>query len=104
MCVFNNDFHYIFFYDIILLCFSKTIEREIIMRFNFKEYETQDLLYKGPMRRRYEVYEEKYKGYLIYRYIRGEYTRYCCQDEKDVVYVETDNIEEVREFIDNELS
>lgn len=37
------------------------------MRFNFKEYETQDLLYKGPMRRRYEVYEEKYKGYLIYR-------------------------------------
>ena len=73
------------------------------MKFNFKEYEMQDLMYKGPMRRRYNDFKENYKGYLIYSYIRGEYTRYCAQDEKDNVFVETDNIEEVREFIDNEL-
>ena len=74
------------------------------MKFNFKEYEIQDLTYKGPMRRRYDDLIEKYKGYLIYKYIRGEYTRYCAQDEKDIIYVETDNIEEVREFIDKELN
>ena len=73
------------------------------MKFNFKEYATQDLMCKGPMRRRYEVLEERYKGYLIYRYIRGEYTRYCAQDDKDNVFVETDNIQEVRKYIDKEL-
>lgn len=73
------------------------------MKFDFKEYEMQDLMYKGPMRRRYDDLIEHYKGYLIYKYIRGEYTRYCAQDEKDNIFVETDNIEEVREFIDNEL-
>ena len=73
------------------------------MKFDFKEYEIQDLMCKGPMRRRYDDLIEKYKGYLIYKYIRGEYTRYCAQDEKEYVYVETDNIEEVREFIDKEL-
>ena len=52
---------------------------------------------------KYENLVERYKGFLIYKYIRGEYARYCAQDEKDNVFVETDNIEEVREFIDNEL-
>lgn len=74
------------------------------MKFNFKEYEMQDLMSKGPMRRRYDVYKEDYKGYIIYQYVRGEYTRYCAQDEMDNVYVETDNIDEAREFIDKELS
>ena len=55
------------------------------------------------MRRRYDSFIEKYKGYLIYKYIRGEYTRDCAQDEKDNIYVETDNIEEVREFIERDL-
>lgn len=73
------------------------------MKYDFKEYEMQDLIYKGPMRRRYNDFKENYKGYLIYSYIRGEYTRYCAQDEKDNIFVETDNIEEVKEFIDNEL-
>ena len=73
------------------------------MKFDFKEYEMQDLMSKGPMRRRYNDLVERYKGYIIYSYIRGEYTRYCAQDEKDNVFVETDNIEEVKEFIDNKL-
>lgn len=73
------------------------------MKFDFKEYEIQDLMSKGPMRRRYNDLVERYKGYIIYSYIRGEYKRYCAQDEKDNVFVETDNIEEVRDFIDNEL-
>ena len=42
------------------------------MKFDFKEYEMQDLMCKGPMRRRYEYLAERYKGYLIYCYIRGE--------------------------------
>ena len=74
------------------------------MKFNFKEYEIQDLTYKGPMRRRSDVLEGRYKGYLIYKYVRGEYTRYCAQDENDNVFVEADNIEEVREYIENELT
>ncbi len=41
------------------------------MKYNFKEYEMQDLRCKGPMRRRYDTYEENYKGYNIYHYIRG---------------------------------
>ena len=35
------------------------------MKFDFKEYEIQDLMCKGPMRRRYNDLEERYKGYLI---------------------------------------
>ena len=73
------------------------------MKFNFKEYETQDLMCKGSMRRRYNVLEERYKGYIIYSYIRGEYTRYSVEDEQENIFVETDNIEEAREYIDKEL-
>ena len=73
------------------------------MKFNFKEYEEQDLMSKGPMRRRYDELKENYKGYLIYKYIRGEYTRYSVEDEKENIFVETDNIEEAKEFVDNEL-
>lgn len=73
------------------------------MKFNFKEYEMQDLMYKGPMRRRYNVLEERYKGYIIYSYTRGEYRRYSVEDEKENIFVETDNIEEAREYVDNEL-
>lgn len=73
------------------------------MKFNFKEYEIQDLTYKGPMRRRYNDFKENYKGFLIYSYIRGEYTRFCAQDEFDNIFVETDDIEEVKEYIDNVL-
>ncbi len=73
------------------------------MKFNFKEYEIQDITCKGPMRRRYNDLVERYKGYLIYSYVRGEYTRYCAQDGKDNILVETDNIEEVKEYVDNEL-
>ena len=73
------------------------------MKFDFKEYEMQDLMSKGPMRRRYNGLVERYKGYLIYKYIRGEYTRYSAEDEKENIFVETYNIEEVREYVDNEL-
>lgn len=74
------------------------------MKFNFKEYEIQDLTYKGPMRRRYNVFVERYKGYIIYNYIRGEYSRYSVEDDKENIFVETDNIDEAREYIDNELT
>ena len=56
------------------------------------------------MRRRYETLEERYNGYLIYHYIRGEYSRYSVENEKDEMFVETDNVEEAREFIDNNLN
>ena len=72
-------------------------ERIMVMKFNFKEYEIQDITCKGPMRRRY-------KGYIIYSYIRGEYTRYSVEDENENIFVETDNIEEAREYVDNELA
>jgi hypothetical protein len=62
------------------------------MKYNFKEYEIQDYTSVGPMRRRYDTYEETYKGYGIHRYIRGEYTRYSVDDEHDDILVETDNI------------
>ncbi len=39
------------------------------MKYNFKEYEMQDLTFKGPMRRRYNTYVDEYKGYIIYNYI-----------------------------------
>ena len=55
------------------------------MKYNFKEYEIQDLMYKGSMRRRYDYLVEKYNGYLIYKYVRGEYTRYYAQDEKEKI-------------------
>lgn len=74
------------------------------MKFNFKEYEVQDLMSKGPMRRRYNDLVERYKGYTIYSYVRGEYTRYSVEDENENIYVETDNIEEAREYVDNELA
>ena len=54
------------------------------MKYNFKEYEIQDLTYKGPMRRRYNDLVEKYKGYNIFSYIRGEYTRYSVEDDKEI--------------------
>lgn len=73
------------------------------MKYNFKEYEMQDLMYKGPMRRSYNVFVEKYKGYIIYQYVRGEYTRFSVEDEKDNIFVETDNLEEAKEYIDKEL-
>ena len=80
------------------------------MKFNFKEYEAQDLMYKGPMRRRYirrsstvGANIERYKGYIIYSYIRGEYTRYSVEDENGNIFVETDNIEEAREYVNHEL-
>ena len=50
------------------------------MKYDFKEYEMQDLMCKGPMRRRYDNLEERYKGYLIYSYIRGEYQRFSVED------------------------
>jgi len=59
---------------------------------------------KGPMRRRYDNLEERYKGYLIYSYIRGEYQRFSVEDEKEKVFVETDNIEEAKQFVDDELT
>lgn len=74
------------------------------MKYDFKEYEMQDLMCKGPMRRRYDNLEERYKGYLIYSYIRGEYQRFSVEDEKEKVFVETDNIEEAKQFIDDELT
>ena len=73
------------------------------MKFNFKEYEIQDITCKGPMRRRYNYLAEKYKGYNIYCYVRGEYTRYSVEDEKENIFVETDNIEEAKEYVDAEL-
>lgn len=75
----------------------------INMKFNFKEYEIQDITCKGLMRRRYDELKENYKGYLIYKYIRGEYTRYSVEDEKGNIFVETDNIEEAKKFVDKEL-
>lgn len=74
------------------------------MKFNFKQYEIQDITCKGPMRRRYNDLVERYKGYIIYSYIRGEYTRYSAEDEKENIFVETDNLEEVKKFIDENLS
>ena len=59
---------------------------------------------KGPMRRRYDNLEERYKGYLIYSYIRGEYQRFSVEDEKEKIFVETDNIEEAKQFVDDELT
>ena len=56
------------------------------------------------MRRRYNNWVEKYKGYIIYNYIRGKYTRYSAEDEKENIFVETDNLEEVKKFIDENLS
>lgn len=56
------------------------------------------------MRRRYNDLVERYKGYIIYSYIRGEYTRYSAEDEKENIFVETDNLEEVKKFIDENLS
>lgn len=35
--------------------------------------------------------------------MRGEYARYCAQDEEGNIFVETDNIEEVKDYIDNRL-
>ncbi len=74
------------------------------MKFDFKQYEIQDITCKGPMRRRYNNWVEKYKGYIIYNYIRGKYTRYSAEDEKENIFVETDNLEEVKKFIDENLS
>lgn len=74
------------------------------MKYDFKEYEMQDLMRKGPMRRRQDNLEERYKGYLIYSYIRGEYQRFSVEDEKEKVFVETDNIEEAKQFVDDELT
>lgn len=74
------------------------------MKYDFKEYEMQDLMCKGPMRRRYDNLEERYKGYLIYSYIRGEYQRFSVEDEKEKIFVETDNIEEAKQFVDDELT
>ena len=76
----------------------------MVMKFNFKEYEIQDIICKGPMRRRYNDLVERYKGYMIYSYIRGEYKRYSVEDENENIFVETDNIEEAREYVDNELA
>ncbi len=73
------------------------------MKYNFKEYEMQDLTFKGPMRRRYNTYVDEYKGYIIYNYIRGEYSRYSVEDEKDNMFVETDDLDEAKEYIDNVL-
>lgn len=73
------------------------------MKFNFNEYKLQDLMCKGQMRRRYDSFKESYKGYSIYKYMRGEYARYCAQDEEGNIFVETDNIEEVKDYIDNRL-
>ena len=74
------------------------------MKFDFKQYEIQHITCKGPMRRRYNDLVERYKGYIIYSYIRGEYTRYSAEDEKENIFVETDNLEEVKKFIDENLS
>ena len=73
------------------------------MKYDFKEYENQDFMCKGPMRRRYNDLVEKYKGYLIYSYIRGEWTRYSVEDEGENIFVETDNLEEAKQYVDEEL-
>ncbi len=73
------------------------------MKYNFKEYEMQDLTFKGPMRRRYNTYVDEYKGYIIYNYIRGEYSRYSVEDKQDNMFVETDDLDEAKEYIDNVL-
>ncbi len=73
------------------------------MKFNFKEYEIQDITSKGPMRRRYNDLVEKYKGYNIYSYVRGEYTRYSVEDDNEKIFVETDNLKEAKEYVDTEL-
>lgn len=73
------------------------------MKYNFKEYEIQDLTCKGPMRRRYNDLVERYNGYMIYSYVRGEYTRYSVEDENENIFVETDNLEEAKAFVDEEL-
>ena len=74
------------------------------MKFDFKQYEIQDITCKGPMRRRYNNWVEKYKGYIIYNYIRGEYTRYSVEDEKGNIFLYIFNLEEAREYIDTELT
>lgn len=71
------------------------------MKFNFKEYEIQDITCKGPMRRRYNELKEIYHGYSIYKYIRGEYTRYSVEDENENIYIETDDFSEAKYFIEN---
>ena len=73
------------------------------MKFNFKEYEIQDINSKGPMRRRYNDLVERYKGYNIYSYVRGEYTRYSVEDDNEKIFVETDNLKEAKEYVDTEL-
>lgn len=73
------------------------------MKFNFKEYEIQDITSKGPMRRRYNDLVERYKGYNIYSYVRGEYTRYSVEDDNEKIFVETDNLKEAKEYVDTEL-
>jgi hypothetical protein len=73
------------------------------MKYDFKEFEEQDLNSKGPMRRRYDEIKEISNGYVIYQFIRGEYTRYSVEDERGNVYVETDNFDEAKEFLESIL-
>lgn len=73
------------------------------MKFDFKEYEEQDLASKGPMRRRYDELKETHGKYVIYKYIRGEYTRYSVEDDSGNMFLETDNIKEAKEFLNNLL-
>ena len=73
------------------------------MKFDFKEYEMQDLMCKGPMRRRYNDLLEVYKGYNICRYNRGEWERIGAEIIDDDLVVEADTIEEVRQWLDENV-
>ena len=68
-----------------------------------KEFLEQDLRYKGPMRRRYNELLEVYKGYNIYRYNRGEWERIGAEKNDDDLIVESDTIEEVKEWINGNV-
>ena len=73
------------------------------MFYNPKEYLSQDLRFKGPMRRRDNDLLEVYKGYNICRYNRGEWERIGAEIIDDDLVVEADTIEEVRQWLDENV-
>ena len=68
-----------------------------------KEFYEQDIRYKGPMRRRYDLLFEVYKGYNIHRYNRGEWERIGAEKIDDDLIVEADTIEEVKKWLDENI-
>lgn len=71
------------------------------MRYNPKDYYIQDESCKGPERRRYDDNGTKYKDYIIYKYVRGEWTRYGAEKNNELIY-ETDDLNELKGIIDKE--